>query len=139
MTKIYTLLLLSILLVACNKDSFRRYDKRIIGTWRITDVDRRGWGGSTSRLDFTNGSVTFYDDGRLEYNDPSNRLYKGRWDIELKADDDETDRTLELTAVDFVNQDYRSEFYDEMIFVSKNHFRTTIYSAGHSYVTHFKR
>jgi len=58
---IYTLsILLSLVLFsACSKDVLKKYDKRIIGTWRITDVNRVGLGGNTDNLPFTDGNFTF--------------------------------------------------------------------------------
>jgi len=141
MKSIYTLcLFISIfILYSCSKDFLKSYDKRIIGTWRISDVNRVGFGGNISDLPFTNGNFTFYANGSLEYVNSANVLFKGSWDIVKKTRDDETVRSLQINAVDFTNQQVLSQYYDDMNFTSTNHFKATIYSNTHSFVTHFRR
>ncbi len=123
----------------CSKDFLRSYDNRIVGTWRITDVNRNGLGGSTSDLPFTSGTFTFFDNGSLEYTNSANVLFKGSWDIVKKPQDDQRVKSLQLTAVDFTNQQVLTQYYDEMNFTGTNHFKATITSSFHTYVTHFRR
>jgi len=69
MKKLYFLSLLfpTLLFWGCSKDFLKRYEDRIEGSWQLTDVDRLGWGGSTSGVVFRDGLFTFSDNGKLEY------------------------------------------------------------------------
>ncbi len=127
-----------LLLFGCSKDFLKRYEKRIIGTWRISDINRIGIGGS-SNLPFTSGTFTFHDDGSLEYINSANTIFKGTWQIDKKVMDDQTYRSLQITAVDFNNQQVLSEYYDNIIFTSTNHFKAEINSNFQTYITHFRR
>lgn len=155
MKKIYSLtfLLTTLLLAGCSKDFLKRYEKRIEGTWQLTDVDRLGFGGSTSGVTFSDGLFTFSENGELEYVSTSGQLYQGSWDIrrdwvsgQCYTDengnyqcDDRDARSLHITAVDFTNQDVRSEFFNEIIFTGTNRFKAYIYSGTRSYVFRFRR
>ena len=141
MKKIYLLSIpFSILLLfSCSKDFLKNYDTRIIGTWKITDVDRRGIGGGNSNLPFTEGTFIFYDNGTLDYTNAANANFKGSWDIVKKTRDEETLRSLQITAVDFTNQQVLTQYYDDMNFHGTNHFKAQITSGFHTYVTHFRR
>jgi len=141
MKRIYTLsILFSILFVSgCSKDVFKRYDKRIVGTWRISDVNSVGFGGNTSDLPFTSGTFAFYANGTLDYVNSANAVFKGSWDIVKKTPEKETVRSLQITAVDFTNQQVLSQYYDDMNFSGTDHFKATIQSGFQSYVTHFRR
>ena len=141
MKRIYTLsILLSLFLFySCSKDFLKSYDTRIVGTWRISDVNRIGFGGNTSTLPFTSGTFTFYANGTLDYLNAANFTFKGSWDIVKKTIGEETVRSLQITAVDFTNQQVLSQYYDDMIFSSTNHFKATINSNFRNYVTHFRR
>jgi hypothetical protein len=157
MRKIYSLLSIFIfcsLLAGCSKDFLKKYDDRIEGgVWRLVDVDRLGWGGSTGNLPFRDGQFVFLDDGRLEYTNSLGEIYQGNWDIrrdwvrgQCYTDEDgryECDdryvRSLRITAVNFTTQDIRSEFFDEIIFTGTNRFKAYIYTGTRSYVFRFRR
>jgi len=141
MKKIYApfILLSFMLLNGCSKDVLKRYDNRIIGTWRITDVNRIGIGGDRDKLPFSDGTFTFAEDGSLTYVNTANISFKGRWEIVKKIVNSETTRTLQVTAVDFTTQQVLAEYYDEINFVGTNHFKTKITSTFRTYVTHFYR
>ena len=141
MKKIYTVFMIATIFIfsGCSKDFLKSYDNRIVGVWRITDVNRFGLGGSTSNLPFTDGTFTFFDNGTLEYINAANGLFKGSWDIIKKMQDDQSVKGLQITAVDFVNQQVLSQYYDDMNFTGTNHFKATINSGLHTYVTHFRR
>lgn len=141
MKKIYALgLLFSIVLLpGCSKDFLKKYEDRIIGSWQITDVNRIGLGGNTNSLAFTSGRFTFYENGSLDYTDASNISYHGNWEIVKKVYEDQTVRSLQITAIDFTNQRVLAEYYDDMNFVGTNHFKAKIISGFHTYVTHFRR
>jgi hypothetical protein len=72
--------LLFIILTGCSKDFLKRYDKRIIGTWKVTDIDGYGLGGSLSLPFPEQGIFTSSDDGQLTYS-YSGTTYQGSWDI----------------------------------------------------------
>lgn len=141
MKKIYTACMFASILIfsGCSKDFLKSYDNRIVGTWRITDVNRIGLGGSSSDLPFTNGTFTFFNNGTLEYTNSANALFKGSWDIVKKAQGDQTVKSLQITAVDFTNQQVLTQYYDEMNFVGTDHFKASVNSSFHTYVTHFRR
>lgn len=141
MKRIYTLSIFFsfVLFSGCSKDFLKSYDNRIVGTWRISDVDRVGLGGNTDNLPFTNGTFTFFENGSLEYVNSANVTFKGSWDIEKKEINDQTMRRLQITAIDFSNQQVLTEYYDNMTFTSTNHFKANIIYSFHTYVTHFRR
>jgi hypothetical protein len=141
------------LFVGCSKDFLKRYEDRIEGTWELTDVDRLGWGGSTSGVVFRDGLFTFSENGGLEYASSSGQVYQGSWNMrrdwvrgQCYTDengnyecDDRYVRSMHITAVDFANQDVRSEYFDEIIFTGTNRFKAYIYSGSRSYVFRFRR
>ncbi len=131
-------LFVTIALSACSKDFLKKYDERVIGTWRITDVDRRGLGGNIDNLPFRDGSFIFSDGGVLTYVDVSNVTYNGHWDIIKKNVNGEQQRGLEISVANHPNQQVLAESYDDMNFSGTDHFKTTIFSGAHSYITHFR-
>ncbi|MDB5278693.1 MAG: hypothetical protein JWR61_3648 [Ferruginibacter sp.] len=135
----FTLILILVIFNGCSKDFLKSYDKRIIGTWRIDDVDRLGLGGSTSQLPFVNGRITFFENGTLDYTNAANEKFTGNWELSKKIKNEETVHSLQITAVDFTNQKVLSEYYDDMQFMSTNHFKANIVSTFHTYITHFRR
>ncbi len=141
MKRIYSLsILFSLVLCSgCSKDVLKTYENRIIGTWRISDVDRFGLGGNSNNLPFTSGTFTFYENGTLNYVNSANVNFKGSWEIVKKVINDQTVRSLQVTAIDFTNQQVLAEYYDDMNFTSTNHFKANIISSFHTYVTHFRR
>ncbi|MEO6915901.1 MAG: hypothetical protein ABI151_09850 [Chitinophagaceae bacterium] len=141
MKKIYTLsiFLSLILLFGCSKDFLKSYDNRIIGTWRITDVSRIGLFGDADKLPFKSGTFDFNEDGSLTYVNTANVLYQGRWDIVKKVIDEKTVRSLQVSAINFTNHEILSAYYDDMNFLSTNHFRSETVSTFITYVTHFRR
>ena len=135
-----TLLVSAFLVSGCSKDIFKRYEKRILGTWRIVDINRVGIGGSSNELPFQPGTITFNEDRSLTYIAPSGQLFEGNWDIDKDFNNDEnSNRMLQLTAVDFNGQRVLTEFYEEMNFRSSDHFVGKINSGLQAYVTHFRR
>jgi hypothetical protein len=145
MKKIYSLLVLSLVLLAgCSKDFLKAYDDRIIGTWRISDIDKFGFGGSIGNQPFKEGgSFTFMRDGTMTYTNPSGDVFKGTWDIQKKfvdsGDDDEVYRSLQITAVNFTTQEVLGEYYDDINFTGTNHIRAKKNSGARTYVTHLRR
>jgi hypothetical protein len=141
MKNIYTsAILLSLLIFSgCSKDFLKKYDKRIIGTWRIADVNRVGLGGDLDNLPFRSGTFIFNEGGQLTYISSTNVTYQGSWDIIKRTIGDEVIRSLEVTAVDFAGQRVLTEHYDDMNFVGTDHFKASINSGWHAYVTHFRR
>jgi hypothetical protein len=141
MKKLYivtSLFFLLLFITGCSKDFLKAYEKRIIGTWKITDIDRFGI-GSSSNLPFPeDGIFTFSQDGELAYT-YSGSNYKGSWDIRKEYRDDENIRSLHVTAIDFTNQDVRSEFFNEMVFTGTDRFKAFIYSGTKTYSYHFER
>jgi hypothetical protein len=156
MKKIYTRLLPVIALLffaGCSKDAFKSYDKRILGSWTLVGVDRRGFGGDTGSLPFQEGQFVFDDAGSLTYTNAAGTVYKGSWNIDRQwvrgtcttYDDGYTNcadrevKNLFINAIDFAGQDLRSEHFDEIWFTGTNHFKAYIYSGLHSYVFHVSR
>jgi hypothetical protein len=128
------------LLTGCSKDFLKPYDDRIIGTWRISEVNRVGIGGNTDKLSFRDGTFTFNNDGSLVYTNSSGAEFTGHWNIQKKYyNDNDVKRSLEITAVDFINQQVLGEYYDDMVFRGTNHFKAKVFSGLTTYVTHFRR
>lgn len=155
MKKIYffaALIFTSLIFSGCSKDVLKPYDDRIEGDWTLTDVDRRGFGGSLS-LDFTKGYFHFDGSGRFEYRDGSGGFYEGRWDIRKEwmlgkcyVDengnedcDDRYVRNLKIDCTDFQTRDTKAEFFDEIRFTATNRFRAIIYAGTSTYIFRFKR
>lgn len=141
MKNIYTIsfILCFVVLTSCSKDFLKKYDKRIVGTWRITDVDRYGLGGNIDNLPFTDGTFTFFDDGNLTYVNTANITFQGHWDIVKKTIDDQELHSLQITAVDYTGMEALSEYYDDINFVGTDHFKARAISGFHTYVTSFRR
>ncbi|HEY1112474.1 MAG TPA: hypothetical protein VGE66_02900 [Chitinophagaceae bacterium] len=103
-------------------------------------MNRMGIGGSTSNLPFRDGTITFEEGRSLQYIAPSGTVYRGSWDLVKKyRNDGGPQRSLQITAVDFAGGSIRTEYYDDMNFVSTDHFKATKESGSHTYITHFRR
>jgi len=141
MKPLYFLSLSLLMLTSCSKDIFKRYDKRILGTWDLTDVDRAGVGGDTENLIFRNGTFVFGDDDVLSYTDPNGDTYHGNWDINrhYSGNQSEDIRTLSVNAVNFGTQEIRSELFENIRFTGTNKFKAFIYSRTHTFIFHFKQ
>jgi hypothetical protein len=153
MKKIYPILFTSLVIASCSKDVFKNYEDRLVGTWHLVDVDRRGLGGSLNNLPFTAGDFTFQQGGRLVYNDPGGAAYEGSWDLSYRTvsngcsidENGNQDcserhvRSLHVTVIDFTNQDVKSETFEEIDFFSTNRWKAKIHSGLHTYVFTFRR
>ena len=126
-------------LLACSKDVFKRYEKRIIGSWHITDVKRIGIGGDSKELPFQNGTFNFNEDGSLIYTNLAGNTFSGSWDIIKKTTGEQVTQSLQVTAIDFNSQLVKTEYYDDLAFTGTDHFKANIFSTTHTYVTHFRR
>ncbi|HUR10393.1 MAG TPA: hypothetical protein VM012_03440 [Flavitalea sp.] len=133
------LISLASLQLHCSKDVFKRYEKRILGTWRIVDINKVGIGGNSSYLPFRDGTITFNEDRSLVYRPLSGEIYDGHWDIDKDWEDENERRTLLITAVDFAGQHVLTEEYEQMNFRSTDHFVGRITNGFEAYVTHFRR
>lgn len=122
----------------------KAYQDRIVGTWRIDDIDKFGIGGSISNLPFKEGgSFSFLDDGTMTYTNSSGSLFKGTWSIQKKVlPDDDNSRvyqSLQITAVNFTTQEVLGEYYDDIDFRGSNHIRAEKAIGSRKYVTHLRR
>ena len=144
MKHVYIPVFILLLFAGCSKDFLRPYDDRIIGTWVITDIDKYGFGGSIRDLPFPEGGrFSFMRDGTMTYTSPSGETYQGTWDIDKKFidddDDDEVQRSLQITAVNFTSQHVLGEYYDNIVFTGTDRLNAWINSGSRSYVTHLRR
>ena len=141
MRKTFTLLFIMATLpifYSCSKDILKSYDDRIIGTWELSNINKFGI-GSSNNISFSEGDVfSFSDNGALTYVSAGS-TFNGNWDIRKQYTDDEANRSLHITAVDFNNQHVRSEFFNDMAFTGTNRFKAFIYSGTRTYVFHFSR
>lgn len=136
----FTGLLFSVfLLSACSKDFLKSYDRRIVGEWKITDINRTGLGGSTATLTFRDGRFNFEDDGGLVYTDEAGNIYTGTWNIEKKYYNETTYQSLNITVINFTTQQVKGEYYDDIDFTQTDRFKARINQGLHSYVTRFDR
>ena len=134
-----TILFTAMVFLSCSKDVFKPYDDRIIGTWKIEEVNRIGIGGTTDNLPFKEGVFTFNDNGSLTYINTAGTTYQGSWTIVKKQIDETILRSLQITIVDFVNQSVLSEYYDNLNFTGTDRFKAKIIYNFHTYVTKFSR
>ena len=141
MKKYYlTGLLFSVLLLSsCSKDFLKSYDRRIVGVWKITDINRTGLGGSTSNLPFQNGEFNFQDDGSLVYTNEAGTIYQGTWNIEKSYYNETSYQSLHITVVNFTTQEVKGEYYEDIDFTRTDRFKARINQGLHTYVTRFDR
>jgi hypothetical protein len=156
MKKIYLFaiaVLFSTFFFGCSKDFLKRYEDRIEGVWDLVDVDRIGFNGSTSGLPFRDGQFTFSDGGSLQYVSTGGDTLQGSWDIRKRwmtgncytndngnySCEDRNVRSMQITAINFVTQEVRSEYFDEIKFTGTNRFKAYIYSGFSTYVFRFRR
>ena len=139
MRKFYIPLLASFLLLSgCSKDFLKSYDERIVGTWKIIDIDRLGFNGADN-LPFREDDVfIFSETGGLAY-EQDGQTYEGSWDIQRKHNDDNEQKALHITAVNFTNQQVRSEYFNDMQFTNTNRFTAFINYNTRMYVYRFLR
>ena len=144
MKKVYTLCaicFLFFLVNACSKDVLKSYDRRVIGTWKLYDIDKYGFGRSNNIPLVENGIFTFSDGGQLSYTTGGN-LYKGSWDVRkdyLNNSEDTNVKSLHITVIDFVNQKVLTEYFNRMTFTNTNRFNTVVNENTRSYVFRFLR
>ncbi len=128
-----------ILLFGCEADFLKSPSKRIVGTWRISEVKLFGFGGDKSSLKFNDGSVNFLEDGSLVYINSDGTEFTGSWQITREQVEDQEKHSLLLTAVDFNGQKVLTQYYHDVTFFSSNHFKADINFATKIYVTHFRK
>ncbi|QGW28343.1 hypothetical protein [Phnomibacter ginsenosidimutans] len=130
---------LAVVTSGCIKEGYRTAERRILGEWRIDDVNPMGWGGNSARIPFNNGRFTFYDNGTLSYVNDNNQQFSGSWYINRRWQDDEQWLSMQITAVDFVNQQVLSQFYENLDFRGRNRLRAETQQSTRRYVTYFRR
>ena len=130
---------LAVVTSGCIKEGYRTAERRILGEWRIDDVNPMGWGGNSARIPFNNGRFTFYDNGTLSYVNDNNQQFSGSWYINRRWQDDEQWLSMQITAVDFVNQQVLSQFYENLDFRGRSRLRAETQHSTRRYVTYFRR
>lgn len=140
MRKWYTPLLLCIifLFAGCSKDFLKSYDERIIGTWKIIDIDRYGFNGADNLPFEEDDLLTFSEDGGLTFQQSSD-TYSGSWDIQRLQNGDDNKKSLHVTGIDFTTQQVRSEYFNDMVFTNTNRFTAFINYNTRTYVYRFLR
>jgi len=140
MKKNYTLFLFICALIfsSCSKDFLKSYDRRIIGTWKLFDVDKFGFGRSNNLPFKEDGLFTFLPDGELVYSSGGN-IYKGSWDVRRETSNEDGVKTLNITVIDFVNQKLINEYFNKITFTWSNRFTGTIDEGSRTYVFRFKK
>lgn len=141
MKHVYTCSILSALFffAGCSKDALKKYDDRIVGTWRISAVNRAGIGGNPDDVLFQKGYFQFQEGGALVYTDPGGQVFRGNWDIRKKWREDQQQRTLRISVSGPGANRVLSENYDDVLFVGTDHFRAHLVIGFQTYVTHFRR
>ena len=150
----YTLfLLLLIFCTGCSKDFLKRYEDRLEGEWRLSDIDRRGIGNSSSFPIRVGDRFQFLEDGSLLFTRATGQQLEGNWDVrriwtngncytdDFGNYDCNTRRvkTLQLAAADFATQEIISVHFDEIQFTGTNRFKGFIYDGWKTYVFRFRR
>ena len=140
MRKIYTttLLLTLIFLASCSKDFLKSYDRRIVGTWEISDIDRYGFSGNDNLPFKEGGTFVFTRDGQATYTF-NGVMYNGSWDLRTERFGEESKRALQVTVIDYNSQQMQSDYFNDMHFVSTNRFNAYIEYGSRTYVYRFRR
>lgn len=141
MRKLYPLTLLAVIFLfpGCSKDVLKSYDKRVLGTWKITDVSHYGFNGRDALPFKEDDLLTFGDDGALTVQ-RSGSTYQGSWDIErIHTSDNKETKALVINAINFADQQVRSEYFNDMAFTATNRFKTFINYNTRVYVYRFQR
>lgn len=134
-----TSVFLLLIVTGCSKDVLRSYDHRIVGTWRIADINRFGIGARDNLPFEEEGRLTFTADGQVTY-EMGGQVYRGSWDIiRHRNNEDEMRHALQLTAVDFNNQRVLSEYFNNMRFTGTNRFNASLEYGTRTYVYLFRR
>lgn len=132
-------LVLAFLFTGCSKDVLKSYDKRILGTWKIIDRDRFGFNGADALPFKEDDLLTFGEDGALTV-ERAGSTFEGSWDIQrITNGDDEEHKALHLTAINFDEQQVRSEYFNDMAFTGTNRFKASINYNTRVYVYRFLR
>ena len=143
MKKLYTFMVFSILMFitnSCSKDFLKAYEERIIGTWELAEIEKRGFGGGIIDLPFAEGEIfEFESGGVLNFTDNNGQAYSGSWDIQRSYYEESTVRSLHLTVVNFTSQQIRSELFEEIRFTSSGRFKAFIRQGFRTYVFHFRK
>jgi hypothetical protein len=156
MNQFYTVAITSLTILffaGCSKDSFKKYEDRIVGTWIIDDVDRQGIGSGNASLPFREGRFTFEEGGGMVYVNNTGIQYQGSWDIDRRTVNtgcqdtgngvvncsQTTNQVLFITAIDFAGQEVRSETFDDIDFKSSNRFKAYVSFGFYRYAYDFRR
>jgi hypothetical protein len=123
---------------SCSKDVLKSYDQRIVGTWRIIDIDRFGFSGNDNLPFNEEGVFNFSDDGQVTYNF-GGTAYKGSWDIIRQTQNDALQRSLQLSVIDFSGQQMLSEYFNNIQFTGTDRFTAFIEYGTRTYVYRFRR
>ena len=83
--------------------------------------------------------LRFLKNGELEYVNSAGELYKGSWDIQRQSENEQQKKLLQITAIDFTNQEVRSEAFNDMVFTNTNRFTAFINYNTRTYVYRFLR
>lgn len=138
MPKFYLLSLLLLTLASCSKDVLKSYDQRIVGSWKIIDVDRIGFSGNDNLPFNEDGTFTFDDNGQVTY-DFAGTVYQGSWDIIREMKNDQLQRSLQLNVIDFSGQQVLSEYLNNIQFTGTDRFTAFIEYGSRTYVYRFRR
>ncbi len=157
MKKLYTIVPIVfslVLLSSCSKDFLKNYEERLEGgVWRLVDIDRRGMGGRIDHFDFERGEFTFFDNGRIEYDDLRGNTYTGTWNMRKywtgnscytneygdRDCNNRRVRSLGITATNTLLPTTRTEYFDDIQFTGTNRFKAFIYSGYSTYIFRFRR
>ena len=138
MPKFYLLSLLLLTLTSCSKDVLKSYDQRIVGTWKIIDIDRFGFSGNDNLPFNEEGTFNFNDDGQVTYN-YAGTTYQGSWDIIRETHDDQLIRSLQMNVIDFTGRQVLSEYFNNIQFTGTDRFTASIEYGSRTYIYRFRR
>lgn len=135
----FLVLLLTLFFSGCSKDVLEKYDNKVIGAWRITEVKRVGIGGNVSELTFQSGTFGFFENGQLDYTSEQGILFKGNWDIERVFAGSHSHYQLKITVADVSGQQVLSQTYDNINFTGSARFTARVFDGLRTYVTRFRK
>lgn len=106
------LFLITFVLFGCTKQRLDKFNNRIVGNWKLVEVNTFGIGNSN--IVFDGGSFSFNEDNSLTYYDRTQNVYTGNWYIDAYTytDDNGNSESEFILTLDVSNGKMRK--YDEM-------------------------
>lgn len=116
-----------VMLFGCTKHRLNKFNNRIVGDWKLVEVNTFGVG--SSRIVFNGGSFSFNEDNSLVYYDRNETVYTGSWDIEAYTyteGDGDSETEFILTMDVYSNNDRKFDQFEIPSFGNANRFKAKV-------------